>query len=102
MPMPRDEHEAFLNELLLPDTEQSRRTEILQALRVDYGTVLTDFDGLTTSNDKLKADNADLVISNSKLFRQIGIDSGDNKQKEKEKEKSFSESVTLESIEQSN
>lgn len=98
MPMPKDKHEELLNELLTPDLEQSRRTELLQLLRADYGTVLTDFEVLTKTRDKLQADNADLVVSNSKLFRQVGI-MGDEKAKEKDEKKTFSETVTLEALE---
>jgi hypothetical protein len=98
MPMQREEHETLLNELLLPDLEHTRRTEILQALRVDYGTVLTDFDSITTNNTKLKKDNDDLIVSNSKLFRQIGVTGNETLEKET-KEKEFSETITLESLE---
>lgn len=98
MPMPRDDHENLLNELLTPDLEHSRRTEILQLLRVDYGTVLTDFDTATKTTEKLQRDNSDLVVSNSKLFRQLGTNEDPDKKK-KEEEKSFSETVTLESLE---
>jgi hypothetical protein len=98
MPMPRDNHEALLNELLTADLEHTRRTEILQLLRTDYGTVLTDFEGLTTTSAKLQKEKDDLVVSNSMLFRQIGIKDDPNKQKQ-EDEKSFSETVTLESLE---
>lgn len=96
MPMDRETHEAILNELLNPEIEQSRRTELLQELRVDYGSVITDHTELTQSNEKLQADNSDLVISNSKLFRQIGIT--DQKDNEEVKEKEFSETVTLEGL----
>lgn len=98
MPLPKDEHEALLNELLIPELEHSKRTEILQKLRVDYGTVLVDFDGLTKTNTKLKADNDDLIISNSQLFRQVGIIGNPDMQK-KEEEKTLSETITLESLE---
>jgi len=98
MPMPREDHENLLNELLLPDLEHTRRTEILQLLRNDYGTVLTDFDGLTQTKDKLQKENSDLVVSNSMLFRQIGIKDDPNKQK-KEEDKNFSETITLEALE---
>ena len=98
MPMPRDNHEALLNELLTADLEHTRRTEILQLLRTDYGTVLTDFEGLTTTSAKLQKEKDDLVVSNSMLFRQIGIKDDPNRQKQEE-EKSFSETVTLESLE---
>lgn len=94
--MDRETHEAILNELLNPEIEQSRRTELLQELRVDYGSVITDHTELTQSNEKLQADNSDLVVSNSKLFRQIGIT--DQKDNEEVKEKEFSETVTLEGL----
>lgn len=94
--MERDKHEAILNELLNPEIEQSRRTELLQELRVDYGSVITDYTELKQSNEKLQADNSDLVVSNSKLFRQIGLT--DTNEKEEVKEKEFSETVTLESL----
>jgi hypothetical protein len=97
MPMDRETHEAILNELLTPDLEQSRRTELLQQLRAQNGTDLTDFSTLTEERDKLRNDNSDLVVSNSKLFRQVGITG--EPQKEKEKEKDFSETVSLEALE---
>ena len=96
MPMERENHEAILNELLNPEIEQSRRTELLQELRVDYGTVITEHTELTQSNERLQSDISDLVISNSKLFRQIGIT--DKKDEEEVKEKEFSETVTLENL----
>lgn len=99
MPMPKEDHEVLLNELLSGELEHSKRTEILQKLRVDYGTVLADFDGITKEKTKLQKDNDDLIVSNSQLFRQVGIVGGDDKMKKKEEEKTFSESVTLESLE---
>lgn len=98
MPMKRDDHEALLNELLIPDIDHSRRTEILQALRTDYGTVLADFDGITNSNTKLKKDNDDLIVSNSQLFRQIGVLNSDES-KQKNDEKTYSETITIEALE---
>lgn len=97
MPMKKDEHENLLNELLTPDLETSRKTEILQQLRTDYGTVITDFGSLTETKTKLEKDNADLVISNSKLFRQIGM-TGNDKEEKNHEEKEFSETVTIESL----
>jgi hypothetical protein len=95
--MKRDDHETILNELLNPELEQSRRTELLQQLRVDYSSVIEDTEKLTQTTAKLTADNADLVVSNSKLFRQIGV-TGTGAEKETEK-KNFSESITLEQLE---
>lgn len=94
--MEREKHESILNELLNPEIDQSRRTELLQELRVDYGSVITDYTELKQSNEKLQADNSDLVVSNSKLFRQIGLT--DTNEKEEVKEKEFSETVTLEGL----
>ena len=99
MPMIRDDHENLLNELLSPDLDQTRRTEILQQLRVDYSTVLTDFETLSTQNSTLQSNNDDLIVSNSKLFRQLGIVGGDEHSKKKEEELTFSETVSLEQFE---
>lgn len=97
MPMGRDRHEEILNQLLLPDLEQSTRTELLQELRADYGGVLTDFTNLNQERDKLRADNSDLVVANSKLFRQQAIVNPEDKKKEDEK--TLSETITIEAIE---
>lgn len=99
MPMTREDHETLLNELLNSELEQSRRTEILQQLRVDYTDVHTQFNEISQSNKKLQGDNDDLVISNSKLFRQLGVVGGNPDDKKKEEQKSISETITLESIE---
>lgn len=98
MPMSREEYENYLNELINPDLEHSRRTEILQDLRVDYAGVIEDNDKHIKQIDKLIADNQDLILSNSKLFRQLGINA-DPVQKKQEQEKEFSETITLEQIE---
>lgn len=93
MPMERDKHEELLSELLNPELEHSRRTDILQQLRVDYGSVHSEHKELSETRDKLKADNEDLILSNSKLFRQIGVTGGDDEKKQEKKE--FSETVTV-------
>ena len=98
MPMDSEDYENYLNELNNPDLEHSRRTEILQSLRVDYAGVIEDNEKQLKTIDKLTLDNQDLVLSNSKLFRQLGIQ--DNPvQKKEEEEKAFSETITLEQIE---
>lgn len=97
MPMTKEEHENLLAELLNPELDQSRRTDILQQLRVDYSGVHTDFENISKTNEKLKRDNDDLVLSNSKLFRQIGV-VGTPEEKEVEK-KEFSETITIEELE---
>lgn len=96
--MERDKHEEILNSLLDKELEQSKRTELLQKLREDYTNAHTEYKELTESNEKLQADNSDLVVSNSKLFRQIGV-TGDDKAEETESKKDFSETVTIENLE---
>jgi hypothetical protein len=95
--MSRDDHENLLNELMNPEIEHTRRTEILQQLRVDHSTGHADYEQVNRLSEKLKADNQDLIVSNSKLFRQIGV-VGTEKEQEEEK-KDFSETITLEQIE---
>lgn len=97
MPMSREQHEALLEELLNPELQQSRRAEILQEMRVDYGTVLADDTTQKEKIKKLEDDNSDLVLSNSKLFRQVGITNPDDKKEEDQK--TFSQTVTLEQLE---
>lgn len=101
MPMSREEHEALLNELLGSELETSRRTDILQQLRTQHGTDLTDFEELTTKSTKLQKDNDDLIVSNSKLFREIGI-TGNPDLEKKEESKEFSETITIEELERKN
>lgn len=93
----RDDHEALLNELLTPDLEHSRKTEILTQLRAHDVTFNSEYEQLNTKATKLETDNADLIVSNSKLFRQIGV-VGTEKEKDVE-EKEFSETITLEQLE---
>ena len=98
MPMEREKHENLLSELLNPEIEHSRRTEILQEIRIQNDTDIHDFSENTSKADKLTRDNNDLVISNSKLFRQLGV-TGDDKPDNKKVEKEFSETITLEQLE---
>lgn len=97
MPMLREEHEALLNELLNPELDHSRRTEILQQIRVDHVTAHSEFEELTAANTKFKTDNEDLIVSNSKLFRQLGVTT--TKEEPEVQKKEFSETVTLEELE---
>lgn len=97
MPMSREEHEALLNELLDGELEMSRKTDILTSLRTDYTGVHGDFEELSKNNEKLLTDNNDLIVSNSKLFRQIGVVG--TKDEEVVEKKEFSETVTIEQLE---
>lgn len=99
MAMERDAHENLLQELMNPDIEHNRKSEILQSLREDYGQVLADQEELQTNNEKLTNENTDLVKSNSKLFRQLGQSNDQNtQQKEQDEKQEFSENVTLEDL----
>ena len=98
MVMKKEDHESLLNELLDPELETSRRTEILQLLRNDYNTVIAEHEEMTANIEKLQKDNSDLVLSNSKLFRQIGI-MGNTEKEEELEQKEFSETITIEELE---
>lgn len=98
--MDRDSHEELLNELLSDSITIDRKTEILQQLRVDNTAVHEYHQNTTQQLDKMKSDNESLVISNSKLFRQLGTAGNEEKQKENE-EKEYSETVTISELENS-
>ncbi|UMO75906.1 scaffolding protein [Bacillus phage vB_BsuP-Goe18] len=96
MPMELEEYEKILTRLLDPELPQSERTEELQKLRVDYNTVVSEYNDLSQTNEKLNAEKSDLIVSNSKLFRQIGLT---DKQEENHKKADVSESITIEDLE---
>lgn len=99
MPMNRDDHEGLLEELLNPELEHQRKTEVLQQLRTDYATVLQEQEDLTGKNEKLKNDNYDLVTSNSQMFRKLGQQEQSQEESQEQEEKEFSETVTIEDLE---
>lgn len=97
MPMSREEHDALLADLLTPELEAGRRTEILQNLRDNYTEYSTTFEVVKNEKEKLAKDNADLVIANSKLFRQTGVVNPTEPPKDEKKE--FSQTITIEQLE---
>lgn len=97
MYLDREKHESLLNELLDKDLEHSRRSEILLELRNQQTSIIDGINHLKKDNEKLQKDNDDLVVSNSKLFRQLRHDVSE--QKDEVEQKEFSETVTLESLE---
>jgi phage I-like protein len=99
MRLTREERENLLADLLNPELDHTSKSEHLQKLRVSLDTADGEIEDFTKSNTKLKADNDDLIISNSKLFRQLGVVGGNEEQKIEEKVKEFSETVTIESLE---
>ncbi|AAA88483.1 head scaffolding protein [Bacillus phage PZA] len=96
MPLEPEKHEEILNMLLDPELPQSERTEALQQLRVNYGSFVSEYNDLTKSHEKLAAEKDDLIVSNSKLFRQIGLT---DKQEEDHKKADVSETITIEDLE---
>lgn len=94
----RDTHESLLSELLSDDLQVTRKTEILQTLRADYSGVLDTHTKQSSELEKLRADKEDLVVSNSRLFRQLGMVDDSEERKKEEQEKTFSETITLESL----
>lgn len=97
--MEREGHEDLLNELLDAELDHTRRAEVLQTLRANYTGVVEGIDEMTKTNEKLTNVNDDLLLSNSKLFRQVGVVGEMEEKKEEEQQKEFSETVTLEEIE---
>ena len=97
MPLEREQYEGLLNELLTPDLEAGRKTEILTSLRDHNLEYTTSYETLSKEKEKLVKDNSDLVVANSKLFRQTGVVKEETKVDEA---KEFSKTVTLESLEQ--
>lgn len=99
MAMEHARHEEILASLNNPELAVTERTELLQELRADYGSVLTDLTTQATTIEKLQSTNDDLVIANSSLFRQAGFAGSSEEEKKKEEEKTFSETITLEALE---
>ena len=96
MPFNREDHENLLSELLTPDLDASRKTEILQSIRDNYTETTTSMEVLSKDKEKLEKDNSALVIANSKLFRSHGIVEDEPK---KDESKEFSKTITIESLE---
>ena len=97
MPMDRDRHESLLAELMGQATE-TRKAEILQEFHVDYSGVLTDHEKLSKTTEQLAKDKEDLLVANSRLFRENGVYVADKQKDEKVAEQTFSETVTLETL----
>jgi UTP:GlnB (protein PII) uridylyltransferase len=92
----REEHDNLLSELLTPDLDASRRTEILQSIRDNYTETTTSMEVLAKDKEKLEKDNSALVVANSKLFRSSGIVV---EEPPKDDKKEFSQTVTIEQLE---
>jgi len=97
-PIPAEQLESLLSELLKEDLEVSRKTEILHEFRVANTQDHQDFEKLNKNLETLKTQKEDLVVSNSMLFRKLGIEEAKGDDKQKIEEKTFSETVTLEDL----
>lgn len=97
MPLNREDYENLLSELLNPELDAARKTDIVTSLRDDKTETTTEYETVTVNAQKLKQDNEALVIANSKLFRQTGILR--DKEDPKEEKKEFSQTIKLSDIE---
>lgn len=98
MPLEKDFHENLLSELLQEDLTTTRKTEILQQLRVANTVDHEEFTKTEKQLNTLKTQKDDLLVSNSMLFRKLGVQDLDKDSQQKEEQKTFSETVTLEDI----
>lgn len=96
--MEREKHEELLNELLTEDITIDRKTEILQELRADHVSTHEAYSELETNSNKLAKEKEELLLSNSKMFRQLGV-VGDEELEKEQEEKEFSETVTVSELE---
>lgn len=93
MPMDAERHEEIMNLLYDSETTVEKRTELLGELREANKNDWTEYTEITTERDKFKNDNLDLVQTNSKLFRQAGMQNEEQLQKQNEEE--FSQTVNV-------
>lgn len=99
MRLSREDRETILNDLLGAEIDHATKSEHLQKLRLALDTSDVEIEDFTKKTEKMSGEINDLVISNSKLFRQLGTESGTQQQKEESKIKQFSETVTIEGLE---
>lgn len=92
----REQFEEILNKLH-GEIEHSEKTDLLQQLRAAQSNAYTEFEDINTQLNKVKDDNNDLLLSNSKLFRQLEITKPTPPQEVQKKE--FSETITIEQLE---
>ncbi|QGH74233.1 head morphogenesis protein [Bacillus phage vB_Bpu_PumA2] len=93
----REEHEELLVELTSPDLTEERKFEILQNIRADHGEVVETISKNTQELEHLRKDNLDLTTTNSRLFRQQGIEADPELSKQQE-EKDRHQTITIDDI----
>jgi len=94
MPMEFDKYEGLVNELLDPELDHSRRTEILTEMKQDYSATISEVGELNTKVTDLDKKRLDLLDANSKLFRQIPT-SHTKTEEEKQKQATEERAKTL-------
>lgn len=97
-PMKPEDHEEILNKLLNPELDQMERTNLLNDLRADYGTVITDHRENTETLGKLKQDKETLLMTNSQLFRERGIQQYPPEDQKEIKQKEIAETIQVDDI----
>lgn len=93
----REEHEQLLVELTSPDLTEERKFEILQNIRADHGEVVETISKTSQELEHLRKDNLDLTTTNSRLFRQAGIEA-DPQLAQQQEEKDRHQSITIDDI----
>lgn len=93
-----EEYDKILEELGSEDLSAGRKAILLSEIRSDYAALTDHIKENTKLHDSLKAENEDLSKVNIDLFRKSGevLYGGSPVQV---KQKSFSESITIESLE---
>src|SRR5699024_2049616 len=100
MPLSHEEHEELLNTMNNPELSAEDRTEALTALRNGHTNTLSEFEELSTSNEKLTKSNDDLTRANAKLFNETGyrFRDGEDPSSNEEPEPSVPETIRLEAM----
>lgn len=71
--MTLDDYNARLDELNNPETSHERRADVMLEIREAYSNTFEGHTNLTETNTKLQAENKDLLLTNSKYFRMLGV-----------------------------
>lgn len=102
MLMDREKYDQLIQELSSEGLNGGRKVIILDEIRMDYNRMLDHMEELSTANAALQVETDELAKVNVKLFKDVGREVYGVKGVETPKVKTFSEAVTLESIEKAN
>lgn len=95
----REEHENLLSELMNPELEHARRTEVLTAIRAHDDVFNREYSSLEQERDKHKTNYEDAMVANNKLWRQTSYFEKDSDDFKKQEDKALSETITIEDLE---